>query len=92
MSFIYISDNNETKWQRVDVNPNLSQDQLIGTWSAVVQSRMGDSFIDNSFERTDVKLFELNSDGTFRYKGIDAGIAGLSDIVTTKASGYLDIH
>ncbi|MGD1918888.1 MAG: hypothetical protein ACFCAD_08335 [Pleurocapsa sp.] len=85
--FVYISDGEETKWQRVDVNPNLSKDQLLGTWSIVLQDRVGSSFIDNPFKRSDAKLIELNSDGTFRYKGIDAGIIGLSDIVTTKASG-----
>ncbi|MEM7595657.1 MAG: hypothetical protein AAF383_29830, partial [Cyanobacteria bacterium P01_A01_bin.83] len=84
---VYVSDNGETKWQRVDVNPNLSKDQLIGTWSIDVQKRVGDSFIDNSFELSNGELIELNSDGTFRYKSIDAGIIGLSDIVTKKASG-----
>ena len=82
--FIYKGDNGETKWQRVNINTNLSEDQLIGTWSIVTQKRIGDTFID--YIVGIATLIELNSDGTFRYKSIDARYS-IAQIVTERSSG-----
>ena len=81
---IYQGDNGETKWQRVGINTNLSEDQLIGTWSIVVQKRIEDTFID--YIVGIATLIELNSDGTFRYKSIDARYS-IAQIVTKRSSG-----
>ena len=82
--FVYQGDNEETKWQRVGIDTNLSEDQLIGTWSIVTQKRIGDTFID--YIVGIATLIELNSDGTFRYKSIDARYS-IAQIVTKRSSG-----
>lgn len=95
--FTYQSENGTTKWQRINSKPNLSAEQLLGTWSIVVQDRISGSLINDFYQRAILKLIELNPDGTFRYKSTDARFSALSIKVSRSAgtweyvnAGYAD--
>lgn len=60
--FLYQGKNGSTKWQRVNINQNLSANQLLGTWSV---RKISLHFEQNS------TLIELNSNGTFRYRKLE---------------------
>ena len=84
--YYYQNENTQGTWTRINSKPNLSAEQLLGTWSIVVQDRIADSLIDNFYERPILKLIELNPDGTFRYKSTDARFHGVS-IKVSRSSG-----
>lgn len=63
--------NNKTTWQKVVPDPNLSAEQLFGTWSIVFQERVGGGLIDDISQTLISRLIELNPDGTFRYENLD---------------------
>lgn len=69
--YYYQSENSQGTWTRINSKPNLSAEQLLGTWSIVVQDRIGDGLIDDISQIHISRLIELNSDGTFRYENLD---------------------
>ncbi len=72
--FVYQGDNGVTKWQKVNINQNLSANQLVGTWSIAGLLKNGSSIIETPIRTGLVKLVKLNSDGTFSYKTTDARV------------------
>lgn len=80
------SSNVSGEWNRISPNSNLSANQLLGTWSIVLQDRVAGGLIDNFNEKSILKLIELNPDGTFRYKSSDARFA-FNGITVTRNSG-----
>lgn len=77
--FIYQSANGTTKWTRINSKPNLSAEQLLGTWSIREKTNSFD------FDQSST-LIELNSNGTFRYEKTEL-IPGSLSWRESKASG-----
>lgn len=80
--FLYQSEKGITKWQKVNINRNLSANQLLGTWSIKEKS---------IYYRPMSTLIKFNSDGTFFYS--EKEIIG-SYLTEQKKSGtwqYLNI-
>lgn len=72
--FVYQSENSTTNWQKVNINQNLSANQLIGTWSIADLLKNGSSIIETPIRTGLVKLVKLNSDGTSNFKITDARV------------------
>ena len=84
--YYYQSENSQGTWTRINSKSNLSAEQLLGTWSIVVQDRIGGNLIDDFSQRQILKLIELNPDGTFRYESSDVRFPSLG-IKVSRSSG-----
>lgn len=81
-------------WQRLNPKGNLSKEQLVGTWSLKDMNWTNGGFYESLSLRnqSSIKLLELNSDGTFRYKNTDGSFA-TTGITTSRNHGiweYVD--
>lgn len=78
--YVYVSStsNDETIWQKVAPKPNLSAEQLVGTWAIEpLDIKDGRVVPDLShFTKMELKLVELNADGTFRYQSSNLTVPG----------------
>lgn len=69
--YYYQSENGQGTWTRISSKPNLSAEQLLGTWSIVFQKRISGTLIEDFSQTYISRLIELNPDGTFRYEYLD---------------------
>lgn len=77
------------KWSRATQANRISTDELVGTWSLKELKDYGNGKLSESLELNNqfsVKLLELNSDGTFRYKDTDGSFA-TTGITTSTVNG-----
>jgi hypothetical protein len=84
--YYYQSENSQGTWTRINSKSNLSAEQLLGTWSIVVQDRISGNLIDDFSQRQILKLIELNPDDTFRYESSDVRFPALG-IKVSRSSG-----
>lgn len=76
-------------WSRATPSDRISTKELVGTWSLKEVKDYGDGRLNESLSLNDqfsIKLLELNSDGTFRYKDTDGSFA-TTGITTSTVSG-----